>query len=651
MSVIAGIITEQDPDVAGLKEHVLRLIEACSHCPADDIRYWHSKKLVLGSRNQWITPESVNEILPRYDASLQLAIAADAILDNREQLFNKLHIPAEARHGMTDSELIMLAYTKWGQDSPKHLIGDFVFILWDEKRNEMFGARDLAGSRTLYYYHGPEAFAFCSLQSPLFALPYIPKHLNENWLAEFLAIPLSIDSSDAHSTVYRHIHQVPPGHSITLSEGRLTLNRYSTFIPKERIRLSSDQEYEEAFRDIFHSAVTSKLRTRKQVGATLSGGLDSGSVASFAARALQNQGKRLYTYSSVPVPSFEDWTAPNLAPNERSYIEDAVAHIGNIDSRYLDFEGRSPLTEVEDWLDILESPYKFFENSFWIKGIYEQASRQDIGILLTGARGNNSISWGSMASYCAYLLRRFALLRFYRQATLFSRQMRIRRSRLFPMLGRLAFPSAAQLPFFKSSDASAMPVAAMIHPDFAQRTDVYTRLRHKKAYLEEAHAGFQEEREQYFDDLAVFNLQGTSSAKLSARYGIWERDPTADVRVVRFCLSIPLEQFVKNGISRSLIRRSTAGYLPDQIRLNQRIRGVQAADWMHRIIPDWPLLLDEIGRLCRDPLVSSYLNVSAIRQSWETVRSMSPKPALAADPNVIFLMRCLIVSRFLRRFA
>ena len=47
---------------------------------------------------------------------------------------------------MTDSELILLTYYKWGEDAPKYLIGDFAFMIWDERKNTLFGARDYTGS-------------------------------------------------------------------------------------------------------------------------------------------------------------------------------------------------------------------------------------------------------------------------------------------------------------------------------------------------------------------------------------------------------------------------------------------------------------------------------------------------------------------------
>ena len=59
------------------------------------------------------------------------------------------------------------------------------------------------------------------------------------------------------------------------------------------------------------------------------------------------------------------------------------------------------------------------------------------------------------------------------------------------------------------------------------------------------------------------------------RYG--NDDPTNDIRVIRFCLSVPEEHYVQDGFDRALIRRSTENFLPDKVRLNQHYRGVQGA--------------------------------------------------------------------------
>ena len=162
------------------------------------------------------------------------------------------------------------------------------------------------------------------------------------------------------------------------------LKRYCTLPEGNKLKLKTNEEYEEAFRDIFQKAVNDRLRTHHHVGSHLSGGLDSSSVVSFAAKSLLKEKKHLHTFSYVPVDDFVDWTHKSRIANERPQIESIVQHVGNIVSNYLGFEERNPYTEIDDWIEKMEMPYKFFENTFWLRGIYEEASKKGIGVLLNG---------------------------------------------------------------------------------------------------------------------------------------------------------------------------------------------------------------------------------------------------------------------------
>ena len=73
-------------------------------------KYGIKNNVFFGCHAQWITPESVGEQLPFYDYERQLAITADAIIDNRKELFEKLQVDHADRKNMTDSELILLSY-------------------------------------------------------------------------------------------------------------------------------------------------------------------------------------------------------------------------------------------------------------------------------------------------------------------------------------------------------------------------------------------------------------------------------------------------------------------------------------------------------------------------------------------------------------
>jgi asparagine synthase (glutamine-hydrolysing) len=639
VSVIAGIVCRSPEPVSALDSG--RLMGALRRYPADATDTWTNGSVFLGCRAQWMTPESVRETLPYYDEAHRLVIAADAILDNRKELFDRLGVEPAIREAMTDSELILRAYRRWGRAAPRYLIGDYAFAIWDENERTLFAARDLLGNRTLYYHRREGRFAFCTAIRPLLRLSGVEKELDEAWLAEFLAIPVILDTIDVHRTAYRGIGQVPPGHSVTVADGKMALEPYDAFeIPARQLKLKSNAEYEEAFRDVFREAVTCRLRTFRQVGISLSGGLDSGAVAGFAAGPLRAQGKTLRAYSYVPPPDFADWTPKWMVADESPYIRAIVRHVGNLSAHFLVLPDRDAYGEIDDLIDVMEGPYKFFENAIWIKGMLEQARQDGVGVLLSGARGNYTVSWGPALDYYARLLRTMRWVRFWRELKLYGQRVGARRARLLPVIGRMAFPW--------TRPRGGPPKPQLIHPEFARRTGVMDKLRGFDVGLDES-AAWDEfaARDDQFRNLANANHQGTSIAKLSLRYGVWERDPTGDPRVIRFCLSLPAGQFVQNGVDRSLIRRATEGCLPDEVRLNQCVRGVQGADWIHRMKPSWPAFLGELRRLCRDPAASQYLNVPQIRESLALI-GPSPRPDQAFDPHATLLMRGLIAYRFLQ---
>ncbi|WP_078428893.1 lasso peptide isopeptide bond-forming cyclase [Alkalihalobacterium alkalinitrilicum] len=645
MSAIAGVYNLSHQPV--LMEHIDNLMYKLKVYPANDTQIFHNEHVALGCHAQWITPESVGEQLPYYDRERQLVITADAIIDNRNELFERLNIGHYQRKIIPDSQLILLAYDKWGEDSPKYLVGDFAFMLWDEKKQKLFGARDFSGSRTLYYFQNYHHFAFCTTIEPLFSLPFVEKKLNEQWLAEFLGIAGMIDTVDASITPYQTVEQLPPSHSISIVGQKVTLKRYCTLQVMPQLKLKRNEEYIEAFQEIFQQAVHSRLRTHRQVGAQLSGGLDSGSIVGFAAPLLKKENKLLHTFSYIPPSDFNDFTPKHLMPDERPFIKATVQHVGGIKDQYLNFDGRDPYTEMNDFLDIMEMPYKFFENSFWLKGMFEKAQEEDVGLLLNGGRGNLTISWGSAIDYYAALLKKLKWLRLFQELNQYSQKAGGARFRRLPTISKVAFPFIQQI----SSSRTAYTNPMLINPGFADEIGVFNKL--KQNGMDESGwfstTNIYEQRKRHFEDDFHWNASNTLATKLSLRYSVWKRDPTNDMRVVQFCLSLPEEQYVQNGLDRALIRRATVNILPDKVRLNQQIRGVQGADWVHRMIPVWKNFVAEIKQMLNDDTTMGYINGEVIRNALQKIQN-GVGPDYILDPDSKVLMRSLIVHKFLKKF-
>ncbi|WP_096187158.1 asparagine synthase-related protein [Evansella halocellulosilytica] len=646
MSAIAGVLHVNQEPIE--KEHISKMMEPLKRYPADNHQIWRKDKVFFGCHDQWMTPESIREPLPYYDKERRLAITADAIIDNRQELFDLLLIDRRIRGTMPDSLLILNAYDKWGENCPQYLIGDFAFMIWDERQMKLFGARDFSGTRTLYFFCKNKRFAFCTLIEPLLALSYSPRKLNEEWLAEYLAITGMIDSADATLTPYEHIQQLPPSHSISVTREKLDIKRYCTVTSVKPLHLKSDDEYVEAFQEVFQLAIDSKLRTHHKVGSQLSGGLDSGAVVSFAAKSLQKENKRLHTLSYIPVDDFIDYTPKQLVADERPFIEATVNYVGGMTDNYFDFQGKDSYSEIDDMLAMTEMPYKFLENSFWLKGMFEKAQEKGLGILLNGDRGNYSISWGSAMHYYAILLKKVKVFQLYRELNDYCKQVGGARLRRIPLIAKIGFPILNEL--FSSEKQWQLP--PLIRNEFAEQSGVYTKLKQfgidRSGWF--SRSNIYKERKQLYENIFPWNSGNAFTCKLSVRYGLWKRDPTNDLRVVRFCLSVPEEQYVQNGIDRSLIRRATKHYLPDKVRLNQRLRGVQGADWIHRMIPHWKMVIEELERMSRDERILFYIDDKIIHEALIKTRQ-GPKAELATDPDYKNMMRSLIVYRFIQTFA
>ena len=245
--------------------------------------------------------------------------------------------------------------------------------------------------------------------------------------------------------------------------------------------------------------------------------------------------------------------------DERPFIKSTVQHVGNITDHYLDFAGKSPLSEVNDLLEIMETPYKFFENSFWVKGIYEEAAKRGIGVVLNGGRGNFTISWGPALDYYALLLKRFNWIRFYKEVLLYSKNHGItKKTRMLSIVGKKAFPFINKV--FSANVKYEFPT--LINPEFAKRTNIFDKIKRYDIHsIGASKPSIYEIRKEHFEKVFFWNTTGTIGTKLSLRYSVWNRDPTNDIRVIKFCLSVPEDQYVQNGLDRALIRRSTENIL------------------------------------------------------------------------------------------
>ncbi len=182
----------------------------------------------------------------------------------------------------TDSEVVLYALAYWGTEALLKFNGMFAFALWDRRERTLLLARDRYGIKPLYYARQGDTFAFGSEQKAIVAQPGFQRRLNKPALLEYF----TFQNLFTDQTLLENIHLFPAGHYATFSTERtkLSMHRYWDYRFREPDQPASRQEYLEELDRLFRQAVSRQLVSDVELGAYLSGGMDSGSITALAAQ-------------------------------------------------------------------------------------------------------------------------------------------------------------------------------------------------------------------------------------------------------------------------------------------------------------------------------------------------------------------------------
>ncbi len=645
MSTICGLISKGEQELCS--SDFRSMLEYLSKYPGSIPYQSESSSICLGNTIQPVVPQDKLERLPRYGRNQELVLVADAIIDNREQLYHELNLEDKPLDLITNSELILEAYIRWEQEVPKHLIGDFAFAVWNAKKEELYLCRDHVGKRTLYYSLEEDRIAFSTLIRPLLLIRKKIAY-SEQWIANFLAVVEALNELDLELTFYEGIKQLPPASYLLIRKDKTELVRY--WNPKEvkPLKLESDEAYEEAFRRVFTEAVECRLNVEGNIGIMLSGGLDSGSVACVAARSLEQRSLRLKAYSAVPKADYTNWLPRGVIADESRYINELVSHYPNIDLTYCASDRLNAYNQLDHLCQIQEYPYKYSSNLFWIDRIAQLAGADGCKVLLDGQSGNFTISYGDLTDHIVTLLHRGKFVTAYKEIMKYaSFHQRIPKSVIKHFL-LLYAPPFLRDRRGKAKSEGTKPIASLVSQRLASKWKTKRILRrYRLGHYYKKRPTVRDARRMISNHL-IFAQAGATEARLSIEYGVVRRDPTRDKRVVEFCMSLPAEQFVRNGMERSLIRRSMKGILPDMIRMNMRERGRQSADWIQRLQQEWISIRKEFDQALTEDRIRSFADTATLKNM---ISRMGELPLDEEYCEVQAIMTIIVLSRFLRKSA
>lgn len=202
------------------------------------------------------------------------------------EIFNYLELREELGgkyETSSDTEVILKAYEKWGRDCLFHFNGMFAFALWDEKRQELFCARDRFGIKPFYYMIADQTFYFASEIKAL--LPFMKEiRTDMDGLKDYLTFQFCL----AGKTLFSGVRELMPAHYISVLDGHVKLKRYW------QIYYNLDWDHTEKYfmehlEELVQDSIRYRVRSDVPIGGYVSGGLDSSIVSALASDLIGGQ--------------------------------------------------------------------------------------------------------------------------------------------------------------------------------------------------------------------------------------------------------------------------------------------------------------------------------------------------------------------------
>lgn len=284
MCGIAGIF---NLDGKPISINILRkMTDIIIHRGPDGEGFWTNSFIGFGHRRLSIIDLSPLGHQPMQSDDRNYIITYNGEVYNFQNIQIELESLGYKFHSKTDTEIVLKAYQQWGKDCILKFNGMFAFAIWDNKKNELFLARDRYGVKPVYYYFKDGTFLFASEIKAILQHPSVSVSVNIRALNEYF----SFQNVFSDLTLFNDIKILPAAHTMTLKLGNLNslnLEEYWDYNFEDNNHIS-ENEYTEELNRLFEQAVNRQLIADVEIGSYLSGGMDSGSVTCIAAKNFGN---------------------------------------------------------------------------------------------------------------------------------------------------------------------------------------------------------------------------------------------------------------------------------------------------------------------------------------------------------------------------
>ena len=559
MCGIAGIYHLQTAKPVD-EARVRAMADAMAHRGPDDDGVWTAPGVGLGHRRLSII-DLAGGRQPMASADGQAVLIFNGEIYNFRELRTELEALGHAFHSQSDTEVVLVAWQRWGPDCLARLDGMFAFAIHDSRRGCLFLARDRLGVKPLHYAELSDgSLIFGSELKALLVHPLLRRTADFSAIDDYLGLGYVPDAA----SIVAGVNKLPAGHYLMLRRGAPIPQPVMwwdvSFAERER---GSAAALEEALADKMRVAVTSRMIADVPLGAFLSGGVDSSAVVALMAEASREAVKTC-----------------SIGFDQAEFDESRFAAL--IAERFAtDHQRRTVSADDYRLVDTLARAFDepFADASALPTYRVSQLARETVKVALSGD-GADEVFAG------------------YRRLSFFNTEEKIRRllpgrwrANLFATLGRI-YPKLDWAPQLLRAKSSFQELGRSSEEAYAESVGVTSRPLRQRIYSDSARRELQGHRAEdryiaamraapardaldraQYADLKIW-LPGdilTKVDRTSMAVGLEVREPLLDHHLVEFGARLPVAMRVRGATGKWLMKRAMRRYLPDEILTRRKM--------------------------------------------------------------------------------
>jgi asparagine synthase (glutamine-hydrolysing) len=611
MCGIAGLISLNGSTLIDLPRRLKIMGSLLAHRGPDGAGQWHDPQKHVGLAHRRL---AIIDLTPA--AAQPMSAASGGTITYNGEIYNYVELRRELApgwqfHSQSDTECILAAYDRWGDECLGHLRGMFAFALWDGRRRRLFCARDRFGIKPLYYAIIDDRFYFASEIKAL--VPFLPDvETDVEALGQYFTFQFTLGGA----TLFKGVHELLPGHRLIIEDGNVKVSRYWD-VHYDIDYDHSPQYFERRLKELLDDSVRIHLRSDVPVGSYLSGGIDSSLMAILASRLDQSNDKAFHG-------KFTQYPGYDESAYARAAADNAQKTLYEVNIGANDF--CENIQRVIYHLD-----YPVAGPGSFPQYMVSKLAAKHVKVVLGGQGGDETFG-----GYARYLLAYFEqCIRAAIEGSYKNGNFVVTAESIIPNLGVLreymplikmfwqeGLFEAHDRRYFRLIDRSA-DMTDEVNWELFDKQDVY------EAFTKIFNSTRNVRHEAYFDSMTHFDFKTLLPAllhvedRMSMAHGLESRVPFLDHPLIEFVATAPADVKFKNGHMKHLLRLAYKDAIPREILERRDKMGfpVPLKEWLTGELHDfvWDILHSQVaeGR--------PYINAQGLRRSLEKTSRFSRK--------------------------